>query len=125
MYADLSQSHLDRWDSQIRNLVGEWFGIKTFRLNSFRCHGEMEAFLSPSLRDSQNTLAIRTVLDMMTSPDDITRKRTKQFEIKQAENCNIERRERDPGSNHGLLNWHATYEQILFNQDVPIQSVSP
>jgi hypothetical protein len=36
---------------------------------------------------------IRTVLGMMTSPDEITRKLMRQFEKKQAENCGIEWRE--------------------------------
>jgi hypothetical protein len=27
MCADLSRSHLERWDAHIRRLVGEWFGI--------------------------------------------------------------------------------------------------
>jgi hypothetical protein len=44
-------------------------------------------FSFPSLLERQNALVIRTALDMMTSPDDVTRKLMRQFEKEQAANC--------------------------------------
>jgi hypothetical protein len=53
-------------------------------------------FSFPSLRDRQNALVVGTVLDILTSTDDITRKLMKKFEMGQVENRNIEWREREP-----------------------------
>jgi hypothetical protein len=49
----------------------------------------------------------------------------RQFLTEQAENCGIEWRERDPGSNQFFLNWHLTHDQVSFNPEVPTQSIFP
>jgi hypothetical protein len=78
--ADLSRTQLDRWDSQIRALVGEWFGIRDIPVELLEMSWREGGFSFPSLRDRQNTLVSRTVLDMLTSPDEVTRKLMRQFE---------------------------------------------
>jgi hypothetical protein len=57
--ADLTRTHLDRWDSQLRALVGEWFGIRKIRVELFQMSWRDGGFSFPSLRDKQNTLVIR------------------------------------------------------------------
>jgi hypothetical protein len=82
-------------------------------------------FSFPSLRDRQNTLVIRTLLAMMASLDEVTRKLMKKFEIEQAQNCGIEYRERDLESTWGFLNCAASYDQIGVNPDLLTQSIFP
>jgi hypothetical protein len=110
MCADLSRSHLDQCDAQIRGMVGEWFGIP---VELFQMSWRDGGFCFPSLCDRQNTLVIRTLLSMMTSPDEVTRKLMRQFEYEQAENCGIEYKEREPDTTTGLFNWAPSYDQIL------------
>jgi hypothetical protein len=74
MCADLSRSHLEKWDTNIRGMVGEWFGIHGIPKELFQMSWRDGGFSFPSLRDRQNTLVIRTILAMMSSPDEITRK---------------------------------------------------
>jgi hypothetical protein len=73
-------SHWERLDSQIRGLVGEWFGMENIPVELFQMSWRDGGFPFPSLRDRQNTLGVWTVLDMMTSPDEVTRKMMRQFE---------------------------------------------
>jgi hypothetical protein len=68
MCADLGRSHLDRWDTNIRGIVGEWFGIHGIPKELFQMPCRDGGFSFPSLRDRQNTLVIRTILAMMSSP---------------------------------------------------------
>jgi hypothetical protein len=104
MCADLSKTHLEKWDSQIRGMRGDWFGIHGIPVELFQMSWRDGGFSFPSLRDRQNTLVIRTVLSMMTSPDEITRKLMKQFEIEQARNMSIEYREWELTSTSGFFN---------------------
>jgi hypothetical protein len=48
MCADLSKSHLEQWDSQIRSLVGEWFGIENIPVGLFQMSWSDEGFLLKS-----------------------------------------------------------------------------
>jgi hypothetical protein len=89
MCADLSRAHLERWDAQIRGMVGDWFGIHGIPVELFEMSWQDGGFSFPSIRDRQNTLVFRTLLLMLTSPDETTRKLVKQFEIEQARNCDI------------------------------------
>jgi hypothetical protein len=70
--------------------VGEWFGIHGIPVELFHMSWRDGGFSFPSLCDRQNSLVIRTVISMMTSPNEITRKLMKQFELEQAKNCDIE-----------------------------------
>jgi hypothetical protein len=92
--ADLAKTHLDTWDSQLLGIVSEWFRIKNTPVEIFQMSWRDGSFLFPSLRERWDTLAMKTILDMLTSPDEITRKLMRQFEIEQAQNCGIEWRER-------------------------------
>jgi hypothetical protein len=86
MCADLTKTHLEIWDSKLRGIVSEWFRIRNIPVEIFQMSWRDGVFSFPSLRERQNTLVMRTVLDMHTSPDDITRKLMRQFEIEQARN---------------------------------------
>jgi hypothetical protein len=105
MCADLARTHLEKWDSSIRGMVGEWFGIHRIPKELFQMSWRDGGFSFPSLPDRQSTLVIRTLLSMMTSPDEVTRKLMRQFEFEQAQNCGIEYKERDLESTSGFLNW--------------------
>jgi hypothetical protein len=85
--AGLTETHLDAWDSQLRGIVSEWFSIKNIRVEIFQMSWRDGGFSFPSIRERQNTLVMRTILNMLTSPDDVTRKLMRQFEIEQARNC--------------------------------------
>jgi hypothetical protein len=61
MCADLSRSHLEKWDTNIRGMVGEWFGIHGIPKELFQMSWRDGGFSFPSLRDRQNTLVIRTI----------------------------------------------------------------
>jgi hypothetical protein len=65
------------------------------------------------------------LVSMMTSPDVVTRKLMKQFETKQARNCDIEYKQREPDCTSGFPNWAPTFEQIGFSPDVRTHSVFP
>jgi hypothetical protein len=123
--ADLTRTHLDHWDSQIRALVGEWSGIRNIQVEHFRMSWRDGGFLFHSLRDRQNTLVIRTALEMLTSPDEITRNLMKQFETEQAANCGIEWKEREPCQTDGFLNWAPTFDQQKLNPGKPTKSIFP
>jgi hypothetical protein len=123
MCVDLSKTHLEKWDSQIRGMVGDWFGIHGIPVELFQMSWRDGGFSFPSLRDRQNTLVIRTLLSMMTSPDDATRKLTKQFEVGQARNMGINYKERELTNTSGFLNWAPTYDQIRAQEDFPTQSI--
>jgi hypothetical protein len=125
MCADLSQAHLDRWDTNNWGIVGEWFDIHGIRKELFQMSWRDGGFSFPSSSDRQNTLAIRTILAMMTSPDEITRKLMKQFEFEQAQNCRIEYGERDPEATTGFFNLVPSHDQIEVNPDVMTQSIFP
>jgi hypothetical protein len=84
---------LDAWDAQLRGIVSNWFKVKNLPTEIFQMSWRDGGFSFPSLRERQNTLVIRTVLDMITSPDPITRALMRQFEIEQAGNCGIEWRD--------------------------------
>jgi hypothetical protein len=107
MCADLTKTHLDAWDSQLPGIVSEWFKIKNFPVEIFQMSWRDGGFSFPSSRERQNTLMMRTVLDMLTSPDEVTRKLMRQFEIEQARNSGIEWRKRPIDHNsRGFLNWN-------------------
>jgi hypothetical protein len=125
MCADLSWNRLERWDAQIRGMFGDWFGIHGIPVESFQVSWLDGGFSFQSLRDRQNTLLIRTFFSMLTFPDEITRKLVKQFEIKQARNCDIEYREREPDCTSGFLNWAPICDQIETCSDVSMQSIFP
>jgi hypothetical protein len=126
MCADLSRGHLDRWDSQLRSLVSEWFRIKNILVELFQMSWRDGGFFFPWLRDRQNTLVTRTVVDMLTSPNDVTRKLMRQFESEQAANCGIEWRERGPDhDSKGFLNWRPTTEQQIWRPGTQTQSIFP
>jgi hypothetical protein len=115
MCAGLSRTHSERWDAQIRGMVGSWFGIHGIPVELFQMSWRDGGFSFSSLRDRQNTLEIRTLLLMMTSPDEDTQKLMKRFEIEQARNSDIEY----------FLNWAPTFEQMEVFPDVPMQSILP
>jgi hypothetical protein len=123
MCADLSRTRLDRWDAQIRGMVGNWFGIHGIPVELFQMSWRDGGFSFPSIPDRQNTLVIRTLLSMMTSPDEVTRKLMKQFEIEQARNSDIEYKEHELGCTIGFLNWAPTFDQIEVCPDVPAHSI--
>jgi hypothetical protein len=117
---------LDAWDSQLRGIVSDWFKVKNIPTEIFQMSWRDGGFSFPSLRERQNTLVIRTVLDMITSPDEITRALMRQFEIEQAKNCGIEWRERPPDhNNRGFLNWNPTIDQQKWRAGAPTQSIFP
>jgi hypothetical protein len=89
MCADLSGTHLERWNARIRAMVSRWLGVCNIPVEPFQISWRDRGFSFPSLRVRQNTLVIRTLLSMMTSPDETTRKRVKQFDFEQASNCDI------------------------------------
>jgi hypothetical protein len=82
-------------------------------------------FSFPSLRDRQNTLVIRTLLSMMTSPDEVTRKLMKQLKVEQARNMDIEYKERESTCAIGFLNWAPTYDQMEVSPEVSTQLIFP
>jgi hypothetical protein len=126
MRADLTRTHLDTWDSQLRGIVSEWFKVKNIPVEIFEMSWRDGGFSFPSLRERQNTLVMRTILDMITSPDDITRKLMRQSEIEQARNCGIEWKERPPHhNNRGYLNWNPTTDQQKWRAGAPTQSIFP
>jgi hypothetical protein len=90
MCADLNKSFLDRLDSQIRALVGEWFGMRNILVELSQMSWRDGGFSFHTLLDRQNTLVIRTLLDMITSPDEPIRMLMCQFAIEEAGNCGIE-----------------------------------
>jgi hypothetical protein len=125
MCADLSRTHFERCDAQIRGMVGRRFGIHGIPVELFQMSWRDDGFSFPSLRDRQNTLVIRTLLSMMTSPDEVTRKLMKQLEIQQARNIDIEYKERDSTCPTGFLNWAPPYDEMEVCPDVPTQSIFP
>jgi hypothetical protein len=84
MCADLCGSLLTAWDSKIRSTVGYWFGIHNSPTDRFQMPWRDGRFSFQSLRGGQNTVVIRTVLEMMTSDDEITGKLMKQCEKEEA-----------------------------------------
>jgi hypothetical protein len=93
-------------------MVGEWFDVRNIPVELFQMSRGAGGFSSPPLRDRQNTLAIRTVLSMLTSPDEVTRKLMKQFEKKQARNCDIEYKKHEADCTACFLNWNPSLEQM-------------
>jgi hypothetical protein len=126
MCADLAKSHLDAWDAQLRGIVSEWFKVKNIPVEIFQMSWRDGGFSFPSLRERQNTLVMSTVLDMITSPDPVTRQLMRQFEIEQARNCGIEWKERPMDhNNRGFLNWNPTTDQQKWRAGAPTQSIFP
>jgi hypothetical protein len=122
MCADLTKTHLDSWDAQFRGIVSEWFKVKHIPVEIFQMSWRDGGFSFPSLRERQNTLVMRTVLDMITSPDEVTRKLVRQFEIAQARNCGTEWKERPMDhNNRGYLNWNPTTDQQNWRAGAPTQ----
>jgi hypothetical protein len=46
MCADLYREHLERFDAEIREMVGEWLGIHGIPVPYFKCLGGIMASLS-------------------------------------------------------------------------------
>jgi hypothetical protein len=95
MCADLSRSHWERWNAKIRGMLGKWLGIHGMPVKLFQMPWTDDGFSFPSIRDRQNTLLIRALRSMLTSPDDVTRKLMKQFGIEEASNLCIEHKDRE------------------------------
>jgi hypothetical protein len=51
MCADLDKSHLDKWDSQLRGIVSDWFKVKNTPTEIFQMSWRDGFFSSPSLRE--------------------------------------------------------------------------
>jgi hypothetical protein len=49
MCADLTKTHLDHWDSQLRGIVSNWFGIKNIPTELFQMSWRNGGFSFPSL----------------------------------------------------------------------------
>jgi hypothetical protein len=126
MCADPTKSHLDAWDAQLRGIVSDWFKMKNIPVEIFQMSWRDGGFSFPSLRERQNTLVTRIVLDMITSPDPVTRQLMRQFEIEQARNCGIEWKERPMDhNNRGFLHWNPTTDQQKWRTGDPTQSIFP
>jgi hypothetical protein len=106
-------------------MVGEWFGIQNIPVELFQMSWGDGGFSFPSLRDRKNTLVIRTVLSMLTSLDEVTRKLMKQFEKEQARNCDTDHKEHEAHYTAGFLNCNPSLEQMDINPDVRTQSIFP
>jgi hypothetical protein len=80
MCPDLMKIYLEQWDSQLRIIMSEWFRIQNIPVELLQMSWRDGGFSLPSLRERHNTMVIRTMLDMLTSPDQATRKLMRQFE---------------------------------------------
>jgi hypothetical protein len=84
MCADLSKADLEDFDVWLRGQVQSWFHMRGVPSGMAGLSWRDGGFTLPSLQERQNTMAIRTICDIMTSNDPEIRKMMEYFEEEQA-----------------------------------------
>jgi hypothetical protein len=85
MCADLTDADMEKFDGWLRGEIARWLRIHGVPIGTFGVSWRDGGFTIPCLQERENTMAIRTVSDIMRSADSRFKKMMDLFEREQAE----------------------------------------